>query len=106
MSDRMAQLQKLHELDPFDAFLTYGIALEHAKADEPADAVIWLDKTLGLDQNYFYAYFQKAKALSELGEEEEAKAAAREGFERARAAGDEKAAGELGELLSNLEVLD
>ncbi|MEQ9459887.1 MAG: hypothetical protein RIG82_02880 [Phycisphaeraceae bacterium] len=102
MSDRLPQLQKLHDLDPKDPFLTYAIALEHTKADDPAEAIIWLDKTLELNPDEFYAYFQKAKALADLGETPAAIEAATSGRNRAAKAQDEKAASELNELLHML----
>ena len=98
MSDRLAQLLKLHEADPADPFLTYGVAMEHVKAESFDDAVAWLDKTLERDAGYCYAYFQKAKALSALGREDDAREAVAAGIKAAKAAGDEKAFGELEEL--------
>lgn len=102
MSDRLVQLEKLHNADPRDAFLTYAIAMELLKADKPEDAVTWLDKTLALDGNYCYAYFQKGKALSSLGEDGQAKQVITQGLEVARKVGDQKAISELGELLAGM----
>ncbi|MEM9883489.1 MAG: hypothetical protein AAF800_11275 [Planctomycetota bacterium] len=102
MSDRLAQLEKLLAVDPSDADVPYMIALEHAKADDPEAAVRWLDRAIGIDPSYHYAYFQKAKQLSELGEDEAALAAADAGIARAEADGHAKAVGELQELRANL----
>lgn len=98
MPDRLEQLQKLLAADPSDADVPYMIALEHAKLDDPAAAVDWLDKTIALDPAYHYAYFQKAKMLSELGEDDDALAAVDAGIARANADGNAKATGELQEL--------
>jgi len=98
MNDRLTQLCKLHEADPGDADVPYMIALEHAKAEGHATAVDWLDKTLALDPGYHYAYFQKAKMLSELGEDQDALAALDAGIARATADGHAKAVSELEEL--------
>lgn len=73
MTDRLAQLTRLHETDRADPFVTYGIALEHLKAGDPRQAIDWLDRTLTIDPHYHYAYFQKAKALTELGREDDAR---------------------------------
>ncbi len=102
MSDRLEQLSKLYAAEPEDPFLTYGIALEHAKAERLDEAITWLDKTLGLDDNYCYAYFQKGKMLSEKGEEGAARAVLEQGIEAAKTCGEEKAESELRELLANL----
>ncbi|MCE9589837.1 MAG: hypothetical protein K8S99_04870 [Planctomycetes bacterium] len=84
---RLAQLTKLHQLEPTDPFCTYGIALEHAKAQEFDAAIQWLDKTLEIDADYAYAYFQKAKMLIEKGEDEPAREVLRIGIDRAKKKG-------------------
>jgi tetratricopeptide (TPR) repeat protein len=70
---RLDQLLQLHEADPADADLPYMIAMEHVKADRHAEALTWLDRTMALNPDYHYAYYQKAKALSQLGEDEAAR---------------------------------
>lgn len=102
MTDRLAQLESLHRAEPDDPFLTYGIALEHMKAERFDDAISWFDQTLGLDSKYCYAYFQKAKALSELGQDDDAIRVLDEGIATAAEAGDAKAQGELIELRESL----
>ena len=103
MSDRLAQLEKLHAVDPADPFLTYGMALEHYKAERFDDALAWLDRTLALDAHYCYAYYQKAKVLSDIGDDDTAKAVLEAGMASAVEAGDEKARSEMAELLSVLD---
>lgn len=102
MPDRLEQLLKLHAADPTDADVPYMIAMEHTKAADHTQVLHWLDQTLGLDPNYLYAYYQKAKALHALGRADEAKAACRQGLDKAQAAGDAKAASELNELMATL----
>ena len=102
MSTRLEQLTKLHAADANDPFLTYGIALEHIKAHDPATGLTWLDKTLALDANYFYAYFQKAKALSELDREDEARQVLGVGMAAAKKAGDGHALSEMQALLESM----
>ena len=98
MTDRLEQLKKLHTTDPNDPFLAYGIALELAKDDALEEAVTWLDQTLALDANYCYAYYQKAKMLSEMGEDQQAQTAISQGLEAAQRCNDTKAYNELLEL--------
>lgn len=102
MSDRLAQLEELHAADPADADVPYMIALEYAKAGDPQAAITWLDKALLLDPGYHYAYFQKARMFSELGEDDDAHAAVDAGIARATADNHHKAVGELQELKANL----
>lgn len=109
MTDRLEQLHKLHDADPDDADITYMIAMEHTKlagsgAPGSASAVIdWLNKTLDLDPNYLYAYFQKAKAQSEQGHDDLAKATLQLGIEKSKSASDNKAVSELTELHDSME---
>ena len=102
MSDRLTQLEKLHAADPNDPFLTYGIALEHFKLDDHNAAIEWLDRTLALDEHYCYAYFQKAKVLSDQGDDDEAKAVLDTGMKAAIEAGDDHARSEMMELMETL----
>lgn len=100
--DRLQKLLGMHAADPVDPFCTYGIAQEHARAGRGAEAVAWYDRTIALDASYCYAYFHKARALEELGREDEARQALREGVAAARAANDAHALSELGGYLDQL----
>lgn len=102
MSDRLEQLSKLHAANPVDPDLTYMIALEYVKACDPVNAIDWLDRTLDIDIDYLYAYFQKAKALSNRGEHDAARESLKIGIEKAAQCGDAKAQNELSELLATL----
>jgi tetratricopeptide (TPR) repeat protein len=105
MSERLTQLLKLHEADPADPFCTYGIALEHAKAGRSDEAIQWLDRTLGLDERYCYAYYQKARVLAQDGQDEAARQVLRHGIEVARAAATPDslhAAQEMSDLLQSI----
>ncbi len=106
MTDRLNQLRKLHELDPADPFCTYGIALEHAKAQRNEEALTWLDKTLALDASYFYAYYQKGSILAEMGQHAQAQAVLKYGIAEARkvTGGEARhAADEMTTLLDSIE---
>jgi len=100
MTERLEQLQKLHDADPNDADLPYMIALEHGKAGDTTTAIQWLDKTIALNAHYHYAYFQKAKMLDEEGEGADALVTLDEGIRLAREANNAKALSELEELRS------
>jgi lipoprotein NlpI len=102
VNERLDKLMKLYEADPNDPFVTYGIAMEHSKASDEVATIQWLDKTLALDDAYFYAYYQKALALGRQGDREKAKAVAQQGMTKAQSAGDAKATAELQDLLETL----
>lgn len=103
MNDRLEQLHKLHAADPDDADITYMIAMELMKTDDSSGGIDWLNKTLDLDPNYLYAYFQKAKAQSELGNNNAAKATLQLGIQKSKSALDSKAVSELSELHESME---
>lgn len=92
---RLEQLHRLLEKSPSDPFLTYGIALEHKKLVELDQAVAWLDRTIQIDPNYCYAYYQKGQILEQLGRIGDARSAYQSGIEAARRVGDAHAEGEI-----------
>lgn len=102
MSERLPQLQKLYEVDPNDPFLTYGIALEHAKAGDADEALSWLDRTIAIEPRYAYAYFQKGKLLADMDRTAEARTVLQDGIAQAREAGEAHAVEELTGLLESL----
>ncbi|MCC5829004.1 MAG: tetratricopeptide repeat protein [Phycisphaeraceae bacterium] len=99
MTERLTQLMRMHEQEPEDTFCTYGIAMEHNKAGRQDEALAWLNRTLGIDPKYAYAWYQKARVLADMGRNEDAREAATLGIDAARKQGDAKAVGELEELL-------
>lgn len=102
MTPRLAQLNRLLALDPHDAFVLYGLAHEHAKAGDHAQAIDFYDRCLAADPAYFYAYFHKAVSLKALGRAEEARPVLTAGISAAKAAGDAKALNELTGMLDTL----
>lgn len=101
MDNRLEQLTKHYEKDPSDPFCAYGIAMEHAKAKRYDQALSWLDKTLQLDPEYFYAYFQKGRVSSEMGKLDEARMVLEKGIAVADGK-DDHARDEMTELLDSI----
>ena len=102
MNERLEKLLAFHEAAPDDDFTTYAIALEHVKEGAENDALAWLDKTLAIQPDHAYAYYQKAGVLSRMERADDARRAIEDGLAAARRAGDGKAEGELNELLEDL----
>jgi tetratricopeptide (TPR) repeat protein len=102
MPTRLEQLLKFHAMDPADAFCAYGIAMEYLKVGQTDEGLSWLDKTLAINGDYAYAYYQKAKTLGERGDKAAAQAAVKAGIEAATRSGDGHAAGELMSLGESL----
>ncbi len=100
---RLDKLTKLLDADPADAFLLYGIAQEHATLGDHDAACGFYTRCLAADPAYLYAYYHKAVSQSEAGDAVGAAATLKAGIDRATAAGDAKALGELRVLLDSLE---
>ena len=103
MSERLEKLKSMLERQPNDAFLLYGIALEQKKLGQPDEAIAYLDRVIGVDPNYCYAYHQKGLVHESQGEMEAAKAVYRQGIEAAKRSGDAHAGEEIAAALSMIE---
>ena len=99
----IAQLEKLLAVDPEDTFVLYGLAQEHAKAGDHDEAVSFYDRCLAVDEAYCYAYFHKARSLEALGRRGDAAETLRTGLTVSQRTGDQKAAGEIGGYLAEIE---
>lgn len=104
---RMAQIEALLADDPDDAFLCYGLAMEHASAGDDATAVQHLQKLIELKrptaEPYIPAYLQVGQLLARLSREPEAVVLLKEGIVRAKEVNDLHAMGEMQGLLSTME---
>lgn len=95
MSDRLDKLKKFYEADPSDTFCTYGLAMECDKLGRGAEALEWLMKTIELDGDYAYAFYQQARILRDLDRVPEAVVVIERGIEAAQRSGDAHADEEL-----------
>ena len=100
---RMQQLLRLLEREPNDAFLLYGLALEHKKANDLNAAIEYLNRVIQVDPGYCYAYHQRGLAYESLGDLESARRSYREGIEAAARKGDAHARSEIEGALSMIE---
>ncbi len=104
--DRISKLEKLLAADPSDAFVLYSLAQEHGKGtslDEFAKSLALYDRCIAADPNYCYAYYHKAKLLSEHERTEDAVRTLHDGLRIARSVNDTKALNEISALLDELE---
>jgi hypothetical protein len=101
----MDQIEALLADDPDDAFLRYGLALEHASTGDDETSVRLLLELIALKQAdpYVPAYLMAGQTLQRLGRDAEAVAVLRDGVTAARAAGNLHAMGEMEGLLAMLE---
>ena len=80
MSDRLQALESMVSDRPEDPRLRFGLALEYLGRDRYEDAVRELRADLDLAEDEGNAWGRLAGALQALGEEDEARAAYREGI--------------------------
>lgn len=102
-SDKLTKLFALLDRQPADAFLLYGIGLEYKKLGDAVKAIEYLERTVGVDPAYCYAYFQKGQILEKSDDVAGARQAYNAGIVAAKQVGDAHA---LGELQGVLDALD
>ena len=102
---RMTQIEAMLAEDPDDAFLRYGLAMEHASAGDDAACVEALrDLIARTSPNpYIPAFLMAGQALVRLDRIPEAGTILREGIAAAGKAGDTHAQGEMQGLLDTIE---
>ena len=100
---RLAQLEQMRVSDPADPFLTYAIAQEYVGVQNYGAARVEFEGLMARFPEYLPGYYHYALTLCELGEQGWAVEVLGKGLELARAQGDRKTAGEIGELLEDLE---
>lgn len=105
---RMAQIEAMLADDPDDAFLRYGLAMEHASAGDDASCVAVLRDLIERKASapYIPAYLQAGQALVRLDKIVEACDVLRAGLDAARKVGTPEAMhahGEMQGLLSSIE---
>jgi hypothetical protein len=101
---RMAQIEAMLAEDPDDAFLRYGLGMEHASAGDDAACVEVLRDLIARTAAtpYVPAFLQAGQALVRLDRIEEACGVLGQGIEAARHAGDTHAQGEMQGLLDSI----
>ena len=102
MTTRREKLEALLRVDPEDAFLQYGLAVEHAAAGEVTLALEGFGRLMNRSVPYVAAFFRSGQLLSQEGRVSEAREVLRAGIEVARRQGESHAAGEMSELLVRL----
>lgn len=100
----MAQIEAMLAEEPDDAFLRYGLAMEHASAGDDAACVEVLRDLIGRSaaKPYVPAFLQAGQALARLDRPAEACEVLRRGIVAARITGDMHAMGEMEGLLDSL----
>jgi Tfp pilus assembly protein PilF len=96
---RLDELKKLVTLQPNDAMLHYGLALEYAKLERPDEAIAEFQRAIELDGQFVAAYHHKARTEISAGRRAAARATLAAGIAVAKAAGDAHLQQKMNELL-------
>lgn len=107
-SPRMERIQAMLADDPDDAFLRYGLAMEHASLGDDATAVRVLRELIALDpaKPYIPAFLMAGQALAKLGREDEAAELLRTGIVAAKAANTPESLHAMGEMQGLLATVE
>jgi cytochrome c-type biogenesis protein CcmH/NrfG len=100
---RKEKLEEMLAEDPNDVELRYMLAMEHASGGDDEGAVRCFQELLVQAPNYAPAYHQAGRALHRLGRSGEARALLERGIPVALRQGNSHAAGEMQDLLDNLD---
>jgi tetratricopeptide (TPR) repeat protein len=100
---RREKLEEMLAAEPDDAELRYMLAMEYASGGDDEGAVRCFRELLARAPDYPPAYHQAGRALHRLGRIEEARAMLQRGIPVALKSGNSHAAGEMQDLLDNLD---
>ena len=102
---RREKIESMLADDPSDEFLRYSLAMELDKEGAHERSLGEFAALMTAATPYVPAFFMAAQQLARLNRIDEARAALRDGIERARAASNAHAAGEMSEFLASLGAL-
>jgi predicted Zn-dependent protease len=99
---RREKLLEMLALEPNDAFLRYGLAMEYVSAGQDEEAARCFRELVDATPDYVPAYLQAGQALIRLARNDEAKEMLSRGSEIARRQGDLHAYEEMQGFLAGL----
>ena len=101
---RIASLQRMLEKNPDDPRIRFALALEYEKLQRWEEAAAELRRYLSASEDEGNAWGRLGHALRELGHDDEARDAYREGIEAARRHGHPSMAGEFEQVLDDWDA--
>ncbi len=101
-ASRLEMLKEMVSQNPSDAFLRYGLAMEHRNSGDLEGAVREFRAIIAATPDYSPAYFHGGQTLERLGREDEARALYEAGVEVTRRKGEAHA---LAEMQGALDLL-
>lgn len=101
--NRLDYLLQLHQEQPNDPFIIYGIALEHKKTNS-TEGLIYFEKLLNSFPDYLPTYYQAAEYFTENNKMDMALTIYDKGIELASSLNEMKTLAELKNAKQNLEI--
>ncbi|HEY0796412.1 MAG TPA: tetratricopeptide repeat protein [Acidisarcina sp.] len=101
--DKIAMLNQILAQNPTDAFARYGLAMAHASEGDLTTSIAEFDRLLSDHSGYTAGYFMAAQTLVKAGKIDAARSRLTEGIAAANREGNSHAAGEMQQLLGELE---
>jgi tetratricopeptide (TPR) repeat protein len=89
--------------EPNDVFLNYALAMEHLSAEEFKEAELQFKKVLTINPNYLPCFYQLGQVNEKLGNNNIALTYYKQGVDLAKSQNNNKALGELNEVIWMLE---
>ena len=102
-TSRLQQILAMLADEPNDPELRYMLAMEHVSGGDDEEAVRCFQELLSATPDFPPAYHQGARTLQRLGRIDQARELLERGIPVSMRIGDAHAAGEMQELLENLE---
>lgn len=100
---RKEQILEMLQQEPDDAFLLYGLAMEHLSLNEESQAEKVFIELLGRHPDYPPGYLQLGQLQVRMCKEDKARETYQRGIAAARQAGDAHAAGEMESFLNLID---
>jgi predicted Zn-dependent protease len=100
---RVDEIKKMLKSDPTDSFLSYALALEYEKAEQPKEAISIIEALIQNDPNYLGAYYKLGQLYEGQDQLDKAQEIYQVGIKLATEKQDNKAKGELEEALWLIE---
>ncbi len=100
---RIDEIKKMLKTDANDSFLTYALALQYEKANQPKKAVEIIEKLIQVDPDYLGAYYKLGHLYEAQEKFDKAISIYRTGIKLATEKNDNKTKGELEEALWLIE---
>lgn len=100
---RLEKLKLMHQEDPTDQFVRYGLAMEYRSHSEFEESLELFNGLIADSPPHVPSFFMMGQMFVEMDRVDDARAILQKGIEEGKSQGDLHAAGEMKEFLATLE---